>query len=247
MERLDEREDALQRLPSRSEQRKKARLARLVAPTKLQPLPGMKVRRREAQEGEEERGVEGAAEEPPPRDDEDGGWQAPEATPGAAAAIGWDSVGGLREHIRTLQEAAVLPLQYPELFARLGIQPPRGVLLHGPPGTGKTLLARALASSAHLRSAAQASREDARQAKDAESEQGKAVSPRPLRRSSRRTALRQRREQKRRRDEGDNDGENGDDSDGDNASHRQDEPQDHGITFFGPLFMPDPWILRMFE
>ncbi len=54
--------------------------------------------------------------------------------------VGWDSVAGLDHHIRLLKESVMLPLLYPELFTHFGIEPPRGVLLHGPPGTGKTLL-----------------------------------------------------------------------------------------------------------
>jgi len=60
-------------------------------------------------------------------------------------AIGWESVGGLAEHIQTLHEMIVLPLLHPEIFERFNISPPRGVLFTGPPGTGKTLTARALA------------------------------------------------------------------------------------------------------
>jgi 26S proteasome regulatory subunit T4 len=55
-------------------------------------------------------------------------------------------VGGLSSQIRDLRETIELPLTNPELFKRLGIKPPKGVLLYGPPGTGKTLLARTLAS-----------------------------------------------------------------------------------------------------
>ncbi|CDI98023.1 ATPase family AAA domain containing protein 2B [Echinococcus multilocularis] len=55
-------------------------------------------------------------------------------------------VGGHQAQIRALQESVLLPLVYPEVFNRFGIEPPRGVLFHGPPGTGKTLLARALAN-----------------------------------------------------------------------------------------------------
>ena len=58
---------------------------------------------------------------------------------------GFDDVGGLAEPIARLREVVELPLQRPEVFRRLGIRPPRGVLLHGPPGTGKTLLARVVA------------------------------------------------------------------------------------------------------
>ncbi|GBF08456.1 proteasome-activating nucleotidase [Aeropyrum pernix] len=54
-------------------------------------------------------------------------------------------VGGLEEQIREIYEAVVLPIKNPHLFRELGIDPPKGVLLHGPPGTGKTLLAKAVA------------------------------------------------------------------------------------------------------
>jgi len=54
---------------------------------------------------------------------------------------------GLNDQIRELREVIELPLTNPELFQRVGIKPPKGVLLYGPPGTGKTLLARALASN----------------------------------------------------------------------------------------------------
>ena len=62
------------------------------------------------------------------------------------AHTGFALVGGLRPVISELREAVQLPLQDPEAYRRLGVAPPRGVLLYGPPGTGKTLLARALAS-----------------------------------------------------------------------------------------------------
>ena len=55
-------------------------------------------------------------------------------------------VGGLSEQIRELREVIELPLKNPELFTRVGIRPPKGVLLYGPPGTGKTLLAKAVAA-----------------------------------------------------------------------------------------------------
>lgn len=61
--------------------------------------------------------------------------------------IGFDKVGGLDNHVKSLKEMVLLPLMYPEVFDKFGISPPRGVLFHGPPGTGKTLLARALANS----------------------------------------------------------------------------------------------------
>ena len=59
--------------------------------------------------------------------------------------ISFGDIGGLNDQIRDLREVVELPLTNPELFARVGIKPPKGVLLYGPPGTGKTLLARALA------------------------------------------------------------------------------------------------------
>lgn len=59
--------------------------------------------------------------------------------------VTYGDVGGLTDQIRDLRETIELPLTNPELFIRVGIKPPRGVLLYGPPGTGKTLLARALA------------------------------------------------------------------------------------------------------
>lgn len=62
-----------------------------------------------------------------------------------AGNVSFSSIGGLNEQIRELREVIELPLTNPELFLRVGIKPPKGVLLYGPPGTGKTLLARALA------------------------------------------------------------------------------------------------------
>ncbi len=58
----------------------------------------------------------------------------------------YEDIGGLDEEIKKVREMVELPLKHPELFERLGIQPPKGVLLHGPPGTGKTLLAKAVAN-----------------------------------------------------------------------------------------------------
>lgn len=60
--------------------------------------------------------------------------------------ISYEDIGGLSREIRDIREMIEVPLRHPELFAKLGINPPRGVLLHGPPGTGKTLIARAVAS-----------------------------------------------------------------------------------------------------
>lgn len=62
-------------------------------------------------------------------------------------AVPFSDVGGLTKQIRDLRETIELPLTNAELFHRVGIKPPKGVLLYGPPGTGKTLLARALASN----------------------------------------------------------------------------------------------------
>lgn len=59
----------------------------------------------------------------------------------------WNRIGGLQEPILEVREVIELPLLKPKLFQKVGIQPPKGVLLHGPPGTGKTLLAKAVANS----------------------------------------------------------------------------------------------------
>ncbi len=59
----------------------------------------------------------------------------------------WNLVGGLDEQRTEIQEVIELPLKKPELFKKVGIEPPKGILLHGPPGTGKTLLAKAVAAS----------------------------------------------------------------------------------------------------
>lgn len=64
----------------------------------------------------------------------------------ARGAVNYDDVGGMDETIKALREMVELPLRYPELFTRLGVDPPKGVLLHGPPGTGKTRLAQAVAN-----------------------------------------------------------------------------------------------------
>jgi len=64
---------------------------------------------------------------------------------GEEPIIHYEDIGGLSREIGLIREMVELPLRYPQLFARLGIDPPKGVLLYGPPGTGKTLLAKAVA------------------------------------------------------------------------------------------------------
>jgi transitional endoplasmic reticulum ATPase len=67
------------------------------------------------------------------------------------AGVTYDDLGGLGDTLGQVREMIELPLKHPELFQRLGIDPPKGVLLYGPPGTGKTLLARAVANEADAR------------------------------------------------------------------------------------------------
>jgi transitional endoplasmic reticulum ATPase len=62
------------------------------------------------------------------------------------ARVAYEDIGGLQKAIQRVREMIELPLKYPQIFERLGIDPPKGVLLHGPPGTGKTLIARVVAS-----------------------------------------------------------------------------------------------------
>ncbi|WP_456321568.1 CDC48 family AAA ATPase [Palaeococcus sp. (in: euryarchaeotes)] len=63
--------------------------------------------------------------------------------------VTYEDIGGLKDAIQKIREMVELPLKHPELFERLGIEPPKGVLLYGPPGTGKTLLAKAVANEAN--------------------------------------------------------------------------------------------------
>ena len=69
-----------------------------------------------------------------------------EAPAEKTSTITYEDIGGLRKEIRRIREMVELPLKYPEVFERLGIDAPKGVLLHGPPGSGKTLIARAVAN-----------------------------------------------------------------------------------------------------
>ncbi len=72
--------------------------------------------------------------------------EAVEVTEEEIPDITYEDIGGLHEEMTKVREMVELPLKHPEIFERLGIEPPKGVLLHGPPGTGKTLLAKAVAN-----------------------------------------------------------------------------------------------------
>ena len=72
--------------------------------------------------------------------------KAVEITEESIPEITYEDIGGLSEEIRKIREMVEIPLKHPEIFERLGVEPPKGVLLHGPPGTGKTLLAKAVAT-----------------------------------------------------------------------------------------------------
>ena len=63
-----------------------------------------------------------------------------------APRISYEDIGGLGNQIQRVREMMELPLRYPQLFEKLGVEPPKGILLHGPPGTGKTLIAKAVAN-----------------------------------------------------------------------------------------------------
>ncbi len=69
-----------------------------------------------------------------------------EVVPGEEKKVTYSDLGGLDDVIMKIREMVEFPLRYPKVFERLGVQPPRGVLLYGPPGTGKTLLAKAVAN-----------------------------------------------------------------------------------------------------
>ncbi len=72
--------------------------------------------------------------------------KAVEITDESIPEITYEDIGGLSDEIKKIREMVEIPLKHPEIFQRLGIEPPKGVLLHGPPGTGKTLLAKAVAN-----------------------------------------------------------------------------------------------------
>ncbi len=71
-----------------------------------------------------------------------------EVTELARPSVTYEDIGGLEDELQRIREMIELPLKHPEIFTRLGIDPPKGVLLYGPPGTGKTLIARAVANEA---------------------------------------------------------------------------------------------------
>jgi transitional endoplasmic reticulum ATPase len=70
----------------------------------------------------------------------------PAGTERAVSDVTYEDIGGLKRELGLVREMIELPLRHPELFQKLGIDPPKGVLLHGPPGTGKTLMAKAVAN-----------------------------------------------------------------------------------------------------
>lgn len=64
--------------------------------------------------------------------------------------VAYEDIGGLDEQVKKVREMVELPMRHPELFQKLGVIPPKGILMHGPPGTGKTLLAKAVANEAQV-------------------------------------------------------------------------------------------------
>lgn len=70
----------------------------------------------------------------------------PDAEESTRFRSAYEDIGGLEDQVRRIREMIEVPVRYPALFSRLGVQPPKGLLLYGPPGSGKTLIARALAS-----------------------------------------------------------------------------------------------------
>jgi transitional endoplasmic reticulum ATPase len=69
-----------------------------------------------------------------------------EVTEETIPEVTYEDIGGLTDEVKKIREMVEVPLKHPEVFERLGVEPPKGVLLHGPPGTGKTLLAKAVAT-----------------------------------------------------------------------------------------------------
>ncbi len=72
-----------------------------------------------------------------------------DADEGKTGVLGYGDIGGLDREIERIKEVVELPLRFPQLFERLGVDAPKGILLHGPPGSGKTLIARAVAQETH--------------------------------------------------------------------------------------------------
>ncbi len=70
----------------------------------------------------------------------------PAAVAKGVPTIAYEDIGGLKEQVQKVREMVELPMRHPELFTKLGIVPPKGILLYGPPGTGKTLMAKAVAN-----------------------------------------------------------------------------------------------------
>ena len=77
--------------------------------------------------------------------------EARSANPAGRATFSYEDIGGLKREVQRVREIIELPLRFPEVFVRLGIDAPKGVLLYGPPGCGKTLIARAVAHETDVR------------------------------------------------------------------------------------------------